>query len=83
MNIYTLRCGEVVPLGVECALPPPGRESATRQWVRTLGFAALCFLPGLAVFNPAIQDLLLPEAPVIEVSPAVPDLARNSLTCPP
>lgn len=83
MDTYTLRCGEVVPLGVECALPPPGRASATRQWVRTLGFAVLCFLPGLAAFNPAIQDLLLPDAPVIEVAPAGPDLPRNSLTCQP
>lgn len=83
MNTYTLRCGEVVPLGMECAYPAQGRDFATRQWVRTLGFAALCFLPGLAVFSPAIQDLLLPDAPVIEVSPAGPDLPRNSLTCQP
>ena len=83
MNSYTLRCGEVVPLGVECALPPLGRESATRQWVRTLGFTALCFLPGLAVFRPAIQDLLLPDVPVIEASPAGPALQRNPLTCQP
>ena len=83
MNTYRLRCGEIVPLGVECALPPVGRESATRQWVRTLGFAALCFLPALAAFNPAIQDLLLPDVPVIEVSHAGPELQRNPLTCQP
>ena len=83
MNNYTLRCGEVVPLGMECALPPLDLESATRQWVRTLGFAALCFLPALAVFNPAIQDLLLPDAPVIEASHAGPALQRNLLMCQP
>ena len=74
MSSYTLRCGEEVPLGVECALPSLGRETATRQWVRKLGFATLCFLPGLVAFNAAIQDLLLPDAPVIEASPVDPDL---------
>jgi len=87
MNTYRLRCGEVVPLGMECALPPLTRETATRQWVRTLGFAALGFLPGLVAFNPAIQDLfvdlLLPDVPVIEVSTAAPGMPQNSLTCRP
>ncbi len=83
MNTYTLRCGEVVPLGMECALPPLGRESATRQWKRAVGFAAAGFLLALSVFNPAIQDLLLPDAPAITASTDDAVLSRHSLICPP
>ena len=83
MNTYTLRCGEVVPLGVECALPLPGRVSATRQWKRLIGFTAVGLLVGLVAFNPDIQDLLLPDVPVIAVAPGGVVLARDSLMCPP
>ena len=82
MNTYTLRCGEEVPIGVECALPPMGRESATRQWVRNLRVSTLGFFRGLAPGNPAIQDFRLLTASFIETSRAAPRSDWRSTHCP-
>ena len=67
MNTYTLRCGEEVPIGVECALPPMGCEFAMRQWVRKLRKSMAGFLRGLPVFSPAIHDFQSRDMAVIAV----------------
>jgi len=83
MNTYTLRCGEVVPLGMECAWAPLGRESATWQWKRVAGIAVFCGLIGLVAFNPVIQDWLLPDVPIMAAAPVAVELAPNPLVCRP
>jgi hypothetical protein len=50
---YALRCGEIVPLGMECALPPAGRGVPRGRrggkFARYLPFLALLVAAALAV----------------------------------
>lgn len=56
---YRLRCGEDVPLGVECAFPVPADSAPERQWLRRLAWLAGAGLLILALWSPVLQ--LLPE----------------------
>lgn len=73
-TVYTLRSGEEVPIGVECAFPLPGlvkaKEPATRPWIQKLGWCTVGALLVLAAQIP--PDGVLPEHPPLNGVARVP-----------
>lgn len=54
---YRMRCGEEVPLGVECAFPPPAGAVPMGHRVRRLAWLAGTALRALARWRPLLRHL--------------------------